>query len=426
MDPLPERKSEMASGPSLGDILMGAAFAVAVVAAALSINLQTPYLAFSVASAFVFHLRSRPRNWEVLAAVAIAGLLAAARLALRGAEPGAVVGLVAAMVGSGSFLVLGFRAVRAKDEDRRRILALLGPALGLVFFISSAQRALNLADLLYPKTRDIYLYAFDGSLGFQPSFLMGRLFKYSALVRLLGVLAYTTLPLVMTIVYAGNIDPKSAKPNWYILELFFAAGLLGWVLYNLVPGTGPAYAFNGMFPDQYLPYRVLHRLALEPVAVGTDFPRNAIPSLHMAWVLLLWWSCRKFSWPARAGALLYVMLTVMATLGTGEHYLVDLAAAVPFALAVEALCLRSVAFRRRLAPLLVGASLTLGWLGLVRFGVPLALQARAIPWLCIVMSTAAVLWIERRLHEAAIVKAPSQGADGAPEIKAATTAAGTT
>src|SRR6202012_2237232 len=104
---------------------------------------------------------------------------------------------------------------------------------------------------LYPKTRDIYLYAFDGSLGFQPSFEMARVFQHVAVIRWAGVLAYTTLPLVMTIVYALHIDPKAARPNWYILELFFAAGLLGWLFYNLVPATGPVYAFSGMFPGRY-------------------------------------------------------------------------------------------------------------------------------------------------------------------------------
>ena len=38
--------------------------------------------------------------------------------------------------------------------------------------------ALLLTDFLIPRTFGRFLYAFDGSLGFQPSFLLGRLLYY--------------------------------------------------------------------------------------------------------------------------------------------------------------------------------------------------------------------------------------------------------
>jgi len=396
------------SNPALrfGEIFLMLLIAAAVVAWALWVNLDTPYLAFSMAAAFLFHVRSKPPARELAFALAVAAVLAIARLVFVPGHPRDVAGFVAAMIGLGSFLVLGMRAVRSSDVERKRVFVLLGPALGLVFFIFSAQRALNLADLLYPKTFDLYLYAFDGSLGFQPSFVLGQLFEHSAFVRSVGFLAYQTLPLVMALVYAGHIDPRATRPAWYILELFFAAGLLGWIFYNFVPGTGPAYAFHGMFPDRALPYRVLHRLLLERIPVSSDFPRNAIPSLHMGWVLLLWWSCRRFALWARAAALLFLVVTVMATMGTGEHYFIDLVVAAPFALMVEALCQSGISPRKRVVPLIAGCTMTVAWLSLIRFATPIVLKSRIIPWTLVVASTSLALWLERRTLNVEL-KAPS-------------------
>jgi PAP2 superfamily len=404
---------EMADDPSMPnpmarfwEIFLILLITAAVVAWAVWVDLATPYLAFSMAAAFLFHLRSKPPLREIALALGIAVALAGVRLLVVPRNPHDTAGFVAAMVGLGSFLVLGLRAVRSSGLERKRLFVLLGPALGLVFFIFSAQRALNLADLLYPKTFDLYLYAFDGSLGFEPSFLLGHLFQHSAVIREIGLLAYETLPLVMALVYVGHIDPRATKPAWYILELFFAAGLLGWVLYNFVPGTGPGYAFAGLFPDRGLSYPLLHRLLLERIPVSANFPRNAIPSLHMGWVLLLWWSCRGFSRWARAAAFLYLLVTIMATLGTGEHYFIDLVVAVPFALMVEAVCQSAIPFRKRLAPLLTGLLMTLGWLSLIRFGTSLALKSRAIPWSLVLVSTVAVFWLERRTLAVKPAKTP--------------------
>jgi hypothetical protein len=57
----------------------------------------------------------------------------------------------------------------------------------------------------------------------------------------------------------------------------------------------------------------------------------------MAWVLLVWWYSRALSWWERSIAFFFLFFTVLATLGTGEHYLIDLVVAFPFAVFVEAL-----------------------------------------------------------------------------------------
>jgi len=68
--------------------------------------------------------------------------------------------------------------------------------------------------------------------------------------------------------------------------------------------------------------------------------RNAMPSLHFSWALLLLLNIPKKLKHARAFFMAYCFLTVVATLGTGEHYFVDLIAALPFVAMVQAIGLR--------------------------------------------------------------------------------------
>jgi hypothetical protein len=368
---------------------------VAVVAFALCVNLDLPYLGYATASAFLFHVHSKPGWKQLLLAVAIALVLGTLRIVIMGHPPDTS-GFKAAMLGLGSFLVLGIRAANSSAVERKRLFVLLGPALGLVLFIFGVQHALNFAGQLHPKTFDLYLYSFDSSFGFQPSFVLGRLFHRSAVIRDLCYLTYQTLPLAIALVYLGYIDPRASQPNWRLLQLFFATGVVGWLFYNVVPATGPLYAFPSAFPYGVPPGALA--VPIERIPVSTEFPRNAIPSLHVAWVLLLWWSCRRFARWARAASLLYLLVTIIATMGIGEHYFVDLVAAIPFALMVEALCPSSAARRARVLSFFAGLALTLVWLGLVRLGTPLVLKSWLIPWTLAVLSTAAVLLIEPTLH----------------------------
>ncbi len=72
--------------------------------------------------------------------------------------------------------------------------------------------------------------------------------------------------------------------------------------------------------------------AVGPRAVGsTETFCNSMPSLHLVFALLCWiYSPPKLRIPM----LVFVALVVAATLGLGEHYAIDLVAALPFTAAV--------------------------------------------------------------------------------------------
>jgi hypothetical protein len=59
----------------------------------------------------------------------------------------------------------------------------------------------------------------------------------------------------------------------------------------------------------------------------------------MASVLLAYWQARPYGPWARTAAAVFLGGTMMATLGMGEHYVVDLVVAMPLSLAVYAACM---------------------------------------------------------------------------------------
>jgi hypothetical protein len=114
-----------------------------------------------------------------------------------------------------------------------------------------------------------------------------------------------------------------------------AAGGTGYVLYQICPASGPTFAFGSAFP-----FSPPSDVAAQAKPLGA-FPRNAAPSVHIAWTLLLMWNLPSRQALVRAGAFLFLILTALATLGLGEHYLIDLVLAVPLAASAQAMCAAS-------------------------------------------------------------------------------------
>jgi hypothetical protein len=92
-------------------------------------------------------------------------------------------------------------------------------------------------------------------------------------------------------------------------------------------------------------------------------------------------------------------LTVFATLGTGEHYFVDLVASMPFAIAIQAIVSphEIVPVRIRLTTAGIGLGLTLTWLFLVRYATKLMFVSPLVPWTLIAVSCIVVFVLQSRL-----------------------------
>jgi len=380
-------------------VSLSAVWAAFVIAGALLTNFDEPYLPFAIAGGFVFFLRGAPSRWEIYAWLFFSALFIKV---IHPQAPFWVLHVASgfAALGFGALLLLGLRALWSEREGRENAKVLLVPALALVFFILACANVLRLTSGLSPQTDDAWLYAFDGSLGFQPSFWMGKIMYGSLVLTRMTLLTYLSLPFAMAVVCAWQIPPAARRVSWHMLTVLLLAGVAGWLLYNVVPATGPLYAFGRDFPWNSLPYKDLSTFALQKMPLPLGIPRNGMPSLHMGWVVLLWWNSRGLPRALRAALIFYLFLTVIATLGSGQHYLVDLVVSLPFALAVQSVASYALPNKsRRIAAMVYGLGFTMAWLLLVRFGVSWALKSPVVPWTLIVATTSITLWLESRMSK---------------------------
>jgi hypothetical protein len=215
------------------------------------------------------------------------------------------------------------------EQKNKRALARHGLLAVFVMWVSvlvSRLLMLRISDSL-PMTFDRHLYAFDAGFGGQLSFAAGRLFDRLPILHSVCLLIYCALPFAVLFLFA-NLR-ATARTRWLLLAHFTLIGIVGRFCYSAVPAMGPIYQFPAQFPGNA---PAVASLTMELVHLPPG-ARNAMPSLHAAWVLMLsWWTYRQRRW-VRVAAGLFLFLTLLATLGLGEHYLIDLIVAVPVALA---------------------------------------------------------------------------------------------
>jgi PAP2 superfamily len=398
------------------------ALTVALVAIVLALALNADFynssmvdafMAMALGGAMVTLLVIQP-SWLNFA-VAVAGALVLAGLDYRvmGFKPKFIVAF--SFLGLSSLIVLGARTIWARTGDRLLLLYAFLPAILFVASEYMASTLLDFTEAMHPKTFDLFLYSFDCSLHVQLSFLVGQIFSRHLWLRFAALVFYIALPLPLALVYAAQLRRESRKA-FPVMLAFLLTGPLGVLYYNMVPATGPVHVFGPGFPWAPMSLLQARHLVLETIPIPGA--RNAIPSLHMAWVLLVWWNSKGLARGIRAIALAFVAFTILATLGTGEHYFVDLVVAFPFALMVQALCLYSLPYKhgpRRVA-FLFGAFTSLAWMALVSFATSLFWISPVIPWtLAVVTVSVSSLLLYRmqtgegtRTPESEIISAPPQ------------------
>jgi len=374
-----------------------ALLAVIAIEGVLHLDFKQPFIGYGLGGAFLLFLAARPK-WPRAILVAGLGTIGVV-VTVWGHYEGIPTLLVQVMgpLGLASLLVMsGAILWRGRELEPTAYRALL-PGAVLTFLTLGAQYSLNMASLIHARTFDLYAYAFDGTLGFEPSFVLGRLLNANAWLFPPVKVSYEGIVLAMAALYAGFMARRE-KPLWELIELLFAPAMVGYLFFSVFPVCGPHYAFAVDFPNAYLPYAMLHRLALETIPVLPAFPRNAVPSLHLTWALLIWLNTRGLSWWARGGAAVLALATVFDTLATGEHYLFDLIVSMPFTLWMQACMVRTVRFsaRERWRPAVAGCAMFLGWLVIGRFGFHWMLVSRYLTWsLAGLSSVVSLVWAMR-------------------------------
>ena len=360
-----------------------------------SSSMVDAFMALSLGAALVTLLVVQP-SWTNFASVAVCSVvLAGLDYRVMGFQPRFMAAF--SFAGLGSLAVLGTRTIWAHKPDRTLFLYAFLPAVLFVASEYMASTLLDYTEILHPKTFDLFLYSVDSSLRVQFSFLLGQVFGRYQWFRFAGLVFYIALPLPLALVYAAHLRRKS-KNAFPVMLAFLVTGPLGVLFYNMVPATGPVHIFGQGFPWHPLSTSQAMHLVLETIPLKG--PRNAIPSLHMAWVLLVWWNSKGLSRWIRVIALAFVIFTVLATLGTGEHYFVDLVVAFPFALMVQALCLYPLSFKSgsRRAAFLFGTFASLAWMALISFATPFFWISPIIPWAMVIATISVSTLLMHRMQ----------------------------
>jgi hypothetical protein len=210
-----------------------------------------------------------------------------------------------------SLIVMGISFVRReRDKYPAFCVAVMLPVFSVLMCIP-----LRIVSALHPHTVDSLLYRVDLAIGLDPIAVYHFVQRTAWLKRLVDIV-YFGLPVPVAIAQAWE------RPRVMLRSMFMASVVAVAVCYNLVPAVGPAYALA------------------DPLAANLQWlsdpgsgARNCFPSMHLGCALLLAWNLRGRS--LRCCAWVYVALTAFATIGTGEHYFIDLIAAVPFCWAIQ-------------------------------------------------------------------------------------------
>jgi hypothetical protein len=231
-------------------------------------------------------------------------------------SPGVAVGFLLVLA-----ILLRWSLVPSPSE-RKRCEYLLLVTIFSALLSSFAQAIANRLSVLCPLKYDLYLYRMDALLD-EPSFALGRLVAPHLWLQLVLQAAYGLLPVAVTSLLGVYIWKREAE--WVtVLKTLLLNLLLAPVFYMLLPVCGPVYAFPTFPQAQSLV--VPHLIALSAAP-------NGMPSIHTSTALLLLWFGRHWLLGRWLGCL-YLVLIIAATLAGGQHYLMDLLAAVPYAAAM--------------------------------------------------------------------------------------------
>jgi PAP2 superfamily protein len=399
---LKARANSLIDRPSA--VRLGLTALLLAVILALSVNwsfyyesMVNAFLSLALGSALIV-LAILRRSWFDLLWV-VAGALLLAVLDFRVMDYKPFFMSAFSFVGLSALAVLGTHVIWSKAEERKLLLYGFVPAVLFVASEWTASYLLDFTENLHPKTFDVFLYSFDSSLRVQISFLAGQFLLKNLWLRTASLAIYIALPLPLALVYASQLRQHKEKAL-AVMIAFLATGPIGVLCYNMLPACGPVHLFGAAFP--WNPLSTADAMQLNVVPVLMKGARNAIPSLHMTWVLLVWWNSRGLARWVRAIAMLFVVLTVLATLGTGEHYFIDLVVAFPFSLMVQALCSYSMPLREgeRRSATLFGTFATLIWLALLSFSVKIFWSSPLVPWTMIVATIAGSIYFWQRLLRA--------------------------
>jgi hypothetical protein len=196
---------------------------------------------------------------------------------------------------------------------------------------------------LVPWKYDFVLQSLDQALGISTATIAGMLQQ----VRFPLLVIYQ---LMVPMMIAWFLVARQYRASGSLVVAYIAEMIVGPLLYAVVPGCGPIYAFHRQW---------LHPPAVQAVTIKLSGMPNAFPSLHTATALVLVLFARGRIW--KPVSIFFLAGTMLATISTGEHYAIDLLAGLAFG------CFAASVGKGKVARSAAFLALVLGWSLAVRF-----------------------------------------------------------
>lgn len=198
------------------------------------------------------------------------------------------------------------------DKDKVRPLLVIALTLNLIFG-AVLTIGMSRENSLFPMKYDYILFLLDKSLGVSAASV--AMHTNGILRTALNVIYELMVPvMVLWVPATGRRTRRGSVVLAYVAEL-----VVGPMMYALVPACGPVYAFRAQW---------IHPPAVPASKIHLAGMPNAFPSLHLATALVIVLFARGGIW--RTIAMVFLVGTAMATLTTGEHYVLDLFAGLAF------------------------------------------------------------------------------------------------
>ena len=248
--------------------------------------------------------------------------------------------------GNGPTLVLTALTVivilRWTGERRRTALRTIGLGALLILATKVSEIWLDITAWATPQVLDPFVQQADRALG-NPAWVVGQALASAGPV-VPGVLhwVYFELPMAAIVVAIWQLRGVTGGvwPRHHLVRTFLTIGLIGPIWYVVFPVVGPVLAFGpeghglqlaDVWPDIVPPLRD----SIEAMPFDDVTPRNCMPSLHTAWALSLFIHSRRGPRWLRWGGTFWLVCTLLATLGFGAHYGIDLLAGATLCLTIE-------------------------------------------------------------------------------------------
>lgn len=262
------------------------------------------------------------------------------------------------------------------ERDRTRPLLVIAMVLNM-FYGALLEFVMGKENGIIPWKYDYILARLDAALGVSAATLAPAIHQGPAHWPL-QITYWLMVPMMVAwFAVARRNGLSGSLVLAYVTEM-----LVGPTLYALLPACGPLYAFRKAW---------LHPPFVAPTVIKLSGGPNAFPSLHLATALVfVLFSGGRFT---RSASVVFLAATALATISTGEHYVIDLVAGLAFG------CFAASVGRRKIKPSLLWLAVVLAWSFSVRWGSGFLIDHAPLLRVCaaatVLGAAAFVVWVWR-------------------------------